>query len=104
MLFSPLTESINRVVILRGCDFFDFSQKPSLKTLRLDAKNSRILNKVTSSERSEESLLRFSPRTKGEILRTARCCSGESPRPPQKYIWAQTAPNGGLGMTKGLCW
>jgi hypothetical protein len=34
----------------RGCDFFDFSQKPSLKTLRLDAKNSRILNKVTSSE------------------------------------------------------
>src|SRR5260370_42597566 len=35
---------------LRGCDFFDFSQKPSLKTLRLDAKNSRILNKVTASQ------------------------------------------------------
>ena len=39
------------VVILKGCDFLDFSQKPSLKTFSLDA-NIRFLNKVTASERS----------------------------------------------------
>jgi hypothetical protein len=43
-------------VILRGCDFFDFSQKVALKTTGLDAKKSSYRNKVTSSERSEESL------------------------------------------------
>jgi eukaryotic-like serine/threonine-protein kinase len=43
-------------VILRGCDFFDFSQKVALKTTGLDAKKSSYRNKVTSSERSEGSL------------------------------------------------
>ena len=44
-------------VILRGCDFIDFSQKVALKTISLHAKKLRYLNKVTPSERSEESLL-----------------------------------------------
>jgi hypothetical protein len=44
------------VVIPRGCDFFDFSQKVTLKTMSLDAKKSSYRNKVTASERSEESL------------------------------------------------
>jgi len=44
-------------VILRACDFFDFSQKAALKTTGLDAKKSSYRNKVTSSERSEESLI-----------------------------------------------
>ena len=47
-----------KAVILRGCDFIDFSQKVALKTISLHAKKSRYLNKVTPSERSEESLLR----------------------------------------------
>jgi hypothetical protein len=34
---------------LRGCDFFDFSQKAALKTTGLDAKKSSYRNKVTSS-------------------------------------------------------
>jgi hypothetical protein len=37
-------------VLLRGCDFFDFSQKVALKTTGLDAKKSSYRNKVTSSE------------------------------------------------------
>ena len=37
-------------VILRGCDFIDFSQKVALKTISLHAKKSRYLNKVTPSE------------------------------------------------------
>ena len=52
-------------VILRGCDFIDFSQKVALKTISLHAKKSRYLNKVTPSEPRqgpgkfrEESLLR----------------------------------------------
>jgi hypothetical protein len=49
------------VVILRGCDFFDFSQKAALKTTGLDAKKSSYRNKVTSSERSEESLRHWWP-------------------------------------------
>jgi hypothetical protein len=35
---------------LRGCDFFDFSQKAALKTTGLDAKKSSYRNKVTSSQ------------------------------------------------------
>src|ERR1700730_16606154 len=35
---------------LRGCDFFDFSQKATLKTTGLDAKKSSYRNKVTSSQ------------------------------------------------------
>jgi hypothetical protein len=46
-----------RVVILRGCDFFDFSQKVALKTTGLDAKKSSYRNKVTSSERSGRKFL-----------------------------------------------
>ena len=45
MPFTPLPD-----VILRGCDFIDFSQKVALKTISLHAKKSRYLNKVTPSE------------------------------------------------------
>jgi hypothetical protein len=38
------------VAALRGCDFFDFSQKATLKTTGLDAKKSSYPNKVTSSQ------------------------------------------------------
>jgi hypothetical protein len=48
------------VVILRACDFFDFSQKAALKTTGLDVKKSSYRNKVTSSEQSEESLILWS--------------------------------------------
>jgi len=38
-------------VILRGCDFFDFSKIAALKTNSLRAKKSSIFKKVTNSER-----------------------------------------------------
>ena len=52
-----VAEKVPSAVILRGCDFIDFSQKVALKTISLHAKKSRYLNKVTPSERSAESLL-----------------------------------------------
>ena len=68
--FDCFTSSPNRtalfVVIPRGCDFFDFSRKATLKTLVLYAKKSRNRNLVTHSERSEESL--FSCGSGGPLL------------------------------------
>jgi hypothetical protein len=37
--------------LLRGCDFFDFSQKVALKTTGLDAKKSPYRKKVTASQK-----------------------------------------------------
>jgi hypothetical protein len=48
-----------RAGTFRGCDFFAFAQKATLKTISLDVKKSPFANLVTRSERGEGSLFAF---------------------------------------------
>jgi hypothetical protein len=64
--------------MLRGCDFFDFSQKATLKTTGLDAKKSSYHNKVTSSQNDK-----FKAKTKTKSNAAASGSQGGKKKKPR---------------------
>ena len=64
-------------VILRGCDFSDFARKSTLKRIELHDEIRVFRNKITLSERSEESLFGFSFATQygGKLIDSSLNCT-----------------------------
>ena len=79
-------------VILRGCDFFDFAQRSMLKRIELRDRIRVSWNKITLSERSEESLFAFG----GGLTRLCFSCRWNKPAPVRGGIMEPSACRAGF--------